>query len=90
MAQQRVQLISDEVTTRFTARGVTSESAQARLLDVAPSIHHRALKGARELNAFYSLRLLMTLGSPAVRDEINALFALDMPASTVEPEAVAS
>lgn len=73
MAQPRAKLIPAEVTARFNALGLDSESAQARALDMAPSIHHRALKGARELSAIYALRLLVQL-APSVRDEVEALF----------------
>jgi hypothetical protein len=72
----RVRPRRTEIKKRMRALGLESESAQARELDVAASIHHRALKGVREPNAFYALRLLWTL-CPDLRDEIDALFDLD-------------
>jgi hypothetical protein len=73
----RVRPRRTEIDNRMRELGFESESAQARELDVAPSIHHRALKGDREPNAFYALRVLWTLGSDDIRREIDALFDLD-------------
>ncbi|UBU09988.1 hypothetical protein [Nonomuraea gerenzanensis] len=70
----RVQLRRTKITDDMKARGLDSESAQARELDVATSILHRAFKGERETNAFLALRVLWTLGSDATRRDIVTYF----------------
>lgn len=72
----RVRPRRTEIDRRMRALGYESESAQARELDVATSILHRALKGERETNAYLALRLLWKL-CPDLRNEIDALFDLD-------------
>lgn len=79
----RVRPRRTEIDGRMRELGLHSESAQARELDVAPSIHHRALKGDREPNAFYALRVLWTL-CPELRKEIDALFDFDHREATCE------
>ena len=74
----RVALRPDEVKARAHALGIHGQSAQARALKVAPSIHHRALTGERPLNAFYALQVLRVFGSDELRKEIDALIHIDL------------
>jgi hypothetical protein len=71
---RRVRPSRTEIDRRMRALGLNTKSAQARALDVAPSIHHRALAGEREPNAAYVLGILELVSSDAVRNEIAALF----------------
>ncbi|HUR74401.1 MAG TPA: hypothetical protein VMZ00_08995 [Sporichthya sp.] len=74
----RVALRPDEFKARANALGIHGQSAQARAIGVAPSIHHRALTGERPPNALYALRLLQLVGSDELREEIDALFHIDL------------
>jgi hypothetical protein len=65
----------DEFENRARARGLDSQSAQARALDVHVSIHNRVMNGVtRELSGPYALAVLLLVGSEEVRNEIKALF----------------
>jgi plasmid maintenance system antidote protein VapI len=76
----RVSLSRAEFERRAAERGLGSQTEQARAIDVAPSIHNRALAGKRALSAEYALGVLLVVGSDQIREEIHSLF--DVPATT--------
>jgi hypothetical protein len=67
-----------------------NQSAQARKIGCAPSIHNRVLQRKRHANAVYVVGVLMLVGSDEVRRELAALFDLPGTLQADEREPVAS
>ena len=70
----RVRLRREQFEAKAHGLGLDSQSAQARAIGVHQTIHHRALQGARELNAHYVISVLLLMGNAHVRKQIGALF----------------
>lgn len=76
----RLALRPKEFNARAAALGLESQSAQARAIRVAPSIHNRALAGLRGLNGPYVVGVLWLVGDDVVRAHLKALFDFDFDA----------
>lgn len=60
---------------KAVARGLDSQSKQARAMDVLPSEHNRALNGhQREISGFYVIRLLRVVGDANTVKLLDELF----------------
>ena len=70
----RVALRRTKFESRAAELGLDSQSAQARAIGVAPSIHHRVLKGERGMSAEYALGVLLLFGDEHLIAQIKALF----------------
>jgi hypothetical protein len=70
----RVALRRTKFESRAAELGLDSQSAQARAIGVAPSIHHRVLKGERGMSAEYALGVLRLFGDDHLIAQIEALF----------------
>ncbi|WP_214103160.1 hypothetical protein [Acrocarpospora catenulata] len=73
---QRAKLRQDRFVDRAREIGLVSQVQQAQAIRTHPSIHCRALKGARELSGSYVLGVLLTVGDNATRELIDDLFEL--------------
>lgn len=74
-ATRYAKLRRDPFEHKAVARGLDSQSSQARAIGVIPSEHHRALNGSQqEISGFYVIGLLRIVGDDATVRLLNELF----------------